>query len=240
MTAPPAALRGTLDEFPIATLLRFLAAGRRSGLLTVAGAPGALVGLVHGAVCAATTSDLDALRDELVASGVVGAPGWRAAVAAGEALGDALVQVGGADHEALEAALYDHTVTTVFELLLPGGPAFAFEPGAGHPLGCRRPVDVETVLADASERLRAWRAIAETIPSTSVVVRARRELPAGLASVTIARDAWRVLAAVDGRRTVAEVIAEVGLSAFGVCAVLHELVQAGALEVLSAAAPPSA
>ena len=50
--------------------------------------------------------------------------------------------------------------------------------------------------------------------------------------MTVTAPEWHVLAALDGRRTVAEVVRSLGMSAFDVCAVLHRLIVGGAVEVL--------
>ena len=59
------------------------------------------------------------------------------------------------------------------------------------------------------------------------------ELPGGKESVTFTADEWTVLSQLDGYRTVADVIAELGQSAFEVCGVLYELLKAGNVAVFS-------
>ena len=65
------------------------------------------------------------------------------------------------------------------------------------------------------------------IPSTSVVVQLVDQLPINTELVTFSREEWPVLTAVDGRRDVAAIITHTGLSAFGVCGVLHRFVTSG-------------
>ncbi len=48
--------------------------------------------------------------------------------------------------------------------------------------------------------------------------------------LTITADEWHVLSRVDGRATIADIIRELGMSVFAVCAVLHRLLQTGAVE----------
>jgi hypothetical protein len=59
-------------------------------------------------------------------------------------------------------------------------------------------------------------------------MRLARELPR--AKLTVTADEWHVLSRVDGNATIADIIRELGMSAFAVCAVLHRLLQAGAVE----------
>ena len=49
-------------------------------------------------------------------------------------------------------------------------------------------------------------------------------------TITIAAEDWRILALVDGRSSVADIIGSLGMSAFAVCGVLHRLMTAGAVE----------
>ena len=166
-------------------------------------------------------------------AGVVTEPPWDRAVAAarqGGSLVAALVQVGDADVERLRAALYEHTVSTLFELLVPSSNHFAFNDGETHQLGAEFPFPVEDVLRAATARLTEFTAIARDIPSTDVVLRMVPRLPDGVASLTLSAVEWQVLAAVDGRAQVAEITAQVGQSAFTVFSALHRLLLAGALE----------
>ena len=71
------------------------------------------------------------------------------------------------------------------------------------------------------------------IPSTSVVVRLADQLPQRTSLVTLSREEWPVLASIDGRRDVAAIINATGLSAFGVCGVLHRFVTLGIGRIVS-------
>jgi hypothetical protein len=70
--------------------------------------------------------------------------------------------------------------------------------------------------------------IADAIPSTAMVMRLCYEAPQEV--VSIPADDWRVLAWVDGQRSIAELIRALGMSAFAVCAVLHRLLVSGIVE----------
>jgi hypothetical protein len=131
----------------------------------------------------------------------------------------------------LADALYELTVNTVFELLLPSAAPFVFSSGVDHPLGAGHHFDSATVLADAQRRLVVWKSIAEVIPSTAVVVRLAEQLPLNTELVTFSREEWPVLAAVNGQRDVAGIITHTGLSAFGVCGVLYRFLSSGVATV---------
>lgn len=228
-------MAGTLTDLPLPDLLRTLARSESSGVLQVGGSAAAQVCLAGGDVYLATSSTGPSLRQEVVGAGLVTNSAWEAAeqVASvdGSALADALVKVGGIDAASLRHLVYEHTVTTAFELMVPSTNPFRFVPGRTHPFGSPYRFKVEQVLRDAGRRVDAWRAIAEAIPSTSVVMRVAPTLPIEADSVTVSGTEWQVLAALDGRRTVAEIIRSLGMSAFTVCSALHRLLTAGAIEI---------
>jgi hypothetical protein len=231
MNVAAAALEGTLEDFSIASLLRFLAGSQHSGTLTIAAAQATVICLDQGRITLAGAADVEQLRTGLISAGVVRADGWEAAVRSsrqgGRPLTEELVRSGATMRATLADALYEQTVNTVFELLLPSAAPFWFVSGVDHPLGEGHRFDNEAVIADAQRRLRTWKRIAEVIPSTSIVVRLAEQLPLNTELVTLSREEWPVLAAVDGRRDVAAIITHTGLSAFGVCGVLHRFITSG-------------
>jgi len=235
MNVAAAALEGTLDDFSIASLLRFLAGSQRSGTLSIAAGSAAaqpsVVCLDDGTITLAGPADVEQLRTGLISAGVVRAGGWeeavRAARASGRPLAEELVRTGATMRTTLADALYEQTVNTVFELLLPSDAHFWFASIVEHPLGSGHHFDNEAVLADAQRRLRTWKRIAELVPSTALVVRLADQLPLTTELATLSREEWPVLAAVDGRRDVAAIITHTGLSAFGVCGVLHRFLSSG-------------
>ena len=170
------------------------------------------------------------LQQVFIGSGLTTAEQWdelTAAADAGTPLTTSLL-ASGVDEERLRAVLYDHTVGAVFELMLPSEDSFTFVAGQTHPIGTTFPFPVDEVLEDAGQRVEAWKVIAVAIPSTSMRMRLAHELPRG--KLTVSADEWHVLSRVDGRASIAEIIRELGMSAFAVCAVLHRLLQAGAVE----------
>jgi hypothetical protein len=216
MAEAVAALAGSLDDFPAPPLLRLVQKARHSGTLTVilASQPVALC-FEEGEVTYAGPVDLDAARAALLATGLV----------APEAAGQL-----GQGAPGLVEARRDLAVNTVFELLLPTRASFWFEPTVDHPLAGGPRLLTEQLILEATARLRAWQLIAEVIPSTSIVLRLADLLPPGTERVSLDRDEWPVLAAIDGRRDVADLIGHTGLSAFGVCGVLHRLITLGVAE----------
>jgi hypothetical protein len=236
MVGAAAALAGSLDDFPAPPLLRLVARARHSGTLHVLTATQPLaICFEDGAITYAGPTDLEAARTALLATGLVGPDAWDSAGALPPGLPGAprpveRRPVADTGRSPLEEALADLAVNTVFELLLPSAASFWFEPSLSHRLAGTRGLEAEQLISEAAARLESWRMIADVIPSTSVVVRFAGLLPPGVERVTFDRDEWPVLAAIDGRRDVASIISHTGLSAFGVCGVLHRLITLGVAE----------
>lgn len=232
---PDGSLTGTLADLPLPDLLRSLARSESTGVLQVGGSAQSQVCLAGGDVYLATSESGPSLRQEVVGAGLASGSSWDAAeqVATVDSspIADALVRVGGVDSASLRHLVYEHTITTAFELMVPSHDPFRFTPDRLHPFGAPFRFKVEQVLRDAGRRVDAWRAIAEAIPSTAIVMRIAPVLPIEADSVTVSGTEWQVLAALDGRRSVAEIIRSLGMSAFTVCSALHRLLVAGAIEI---------
>jgi Domain of unknown function (DUF4388) len=228
--SPSAALTGTLDDFLLPDLLALLAGTGQTGVVEFSGTTPGMIVLVGGELTLALSEAGPTLQQVAIGSGITTADGWESAhlnSLKGTPLVDALI-AGGADPDFLGAVLYEQTVGAVFEFLLPSSDRFAFLPGATHRLGERYRLPVDEVLAAAEQRVEAWKIIAEAVPSTSMVMRLVRALPAE--SVTIDGGDWRVLSLVDGHASIATIVRTLGMSAFAVCGILHRLLQAGLVE----------
>jgi hypothetical protein len=224
------ALEGTLADLSLGELFGFLAAGRRSGVIELRGVTAGVVALHDGRLTIALSESGPTLQQVFVGSGLTTTDGWWEATAAaqrGAGLADAVIDAG-ADPADVERVLREQTIGAVFELLLPSRDPFVFTPGATHPIGHRFTFEPDPVLAEAGRRVSVWKRIAEAIPSTAMVMVPVRRLPT--TSVTITEADWTVLALLDGRRSIADIIRELGMSAFAVCSVLHDLREAKLVE----------
>lgn len=224
---------GSLAERPLADVLRSLAGARATGILHLSGSYASIVCLRDGGVYLAHAETGPSLRQVFVATGVLTETQWDRSVEAsrqGGQLIDALLEVGEASPERLRRALYEHTVSTLFELLVPNANHYRFGPNEVHQIGTQYTFPVDDVLNAAGARLAEFREIARSIPSTDVVTRVVPRLPEGAEPLTVSAIEWQVLVAVDGRATVAQIAATIGHSAFTVFSALHRLLQVGAIE----------
>jgi hypothetical protein len=229
-TRPAVALRGTLDDFSASEILRLLEETRQTGVLRVSGEGSGSMWLTDGFVYYGETGSGVPLREAVVRSGMVTEPGWDAAVAqaeAGAALLDSLVAQGSSSRTTLEAFLTERVVDTMFEFLVLLHSQFEFAPGERHLFSGAPAQDVNFLLSEGHARLERWREVAAVIPSTAIVVHVCATLPPTLPNITLSAEEFRVLAAIDGRRSVADITRLLGASAFSVCGTLHRLVTMG-------------
>jgi hypothetical protein len=87
---------------------------------------------------------------------------------------------------------------------------------------------VETVLEDAESRRGSWEAVSQLVPSAAAVL----AMPVVLAAdPQVTREEWALLALVDGRRSVADLVDLTGSGQYAVVSTLAALVGRGLLEV---------
>ncbi|SRR5579875_3774113 len=143
-------------------------------------------------------------------------------------------QIVGADQSEHQAAAVSGDVPTkvqeiFFELLGTDRGSFEFQPGKlGAPVG-ETNMEVSEAMEQARRRLAEWRELQLLIPSLDVQPRLVSELDPG--QVTLDRDQWRVLTAVDGRRNLRAIGRALNLSDFEVCRAIRELLNAKVIEL---------
>ncbi|MGD0808260.1 MAG: DUF4388 domain-containing protein [Acidimicrobiales bacterium] len=116
-----------------------------------------------------------------------------------------------------------------FELLDTDRGNFEFHPGkTGAPVGGTA-LKVTEAMNHARMRLAEWQELQALIPSLDVQPRLVTELDPG--QVTLDREQWRVLTAVDGRRNLRSISRALNLSDFEVCRAMRELLTAKVIEL---------
>ncbi|HEY3925593.1 MAG TPA: DUF4388 domain-containing protein [Acidothermaceae bacterium] len=227
-------LEGSLDAFSLPDIFQLLSFTKKSGGLHLRRAT--TRGSVYfrdGAVTGASSDDgRQALARRLVGSAGVGETELTAAVerSANEGIGvsRALLDAGAVDPDFLRSLVAEQVVDAVFDLLRWSEGDFSFtvdEPGpddVGISLG------VEPVVNDARSRLESWDHACRIVPSPETVL----ALPVGVREdPVISRGEWALLALVDGRRTVAELVALAGRGDYAVVSQLAALIERGLLKV---------
>ena len=228
-------LEGSLDAFSLPDIFQLLSMTKKTGALRLRS--GAAEGVVHFAGGAVTGASADARRQSLarrlVGSGAVNDEALRAAVdavtSAGGSLGvgRALRDAGAVEPELLQAAATEQAVDAVFDLLRWENGDFAFDVDQPNTddVGVALPTD--RVVAEAEARAADWAGLDESVISPDAVL----AMPVVLAHDPVAtRDEWALLALVDGRRTIADLVDLTGCGQFAVVATLARLVDRGLLE----------
>jgi hypothetical protein len=103
------------------------------------------------------------------------------------------------------------------------------------PWQCKETVDLEVANDELARLLDEWREIQAVIPSLECRARLSEEL--GTEQLVIDRERWRFLTAIDGRRSVRELVRKTNQPVLDVCHTILQLVDAGAVTIVQ---PPAA
>jgi hypothetical protein len=223
-------LNASFEVLPLADLVLLLAANRSTGRLHVGGEQECELWLVDGAFTFAARTDEGPIGDTLERQGIVSAADL-AATDGSVGQGDALVARGGIDADRVRAAVHDRIVETLFPLLLAPDATFDFFDGEANPFGGTFGVGVRDALSTARQRLDDWKAIAASIPSLAAVVTLAPELPRTEHEVRVPASDWPVVALIDARRSVGDLVRDSGRNAYDVCIAIHRLVSVGAVSL---------
>ena len=238
-------LEGSLDAFGLPDVFALLAStGKSGGLLLRRGehVPGTVEGAVwfrDGRLSGASSDRSRAsLVRRVVGSGVVDDAALRQAVAramsGGVGVARALLESGAVDPELMRQAATDQAVDAVFDLLRWPDGEFGFDQDAVDLDDVGISLDHERVLAEAKARAESWSQLEALVPSPDSVL----AVPVVLhQDPEVSRDEWALLALVDGRRRVRDLVELTGCGDFAVTTTLAHLVQRGLLHVRDAAQP---
>ena len=227
-------LEGSLDAFGLPDIFQLLSFTKKSGGLHLRNP--LVVGVVYvaeGAVTGATSdSSRQGLARRLVGSGVIDDDQLAAAVQrvadSDQPLGfaRALLELGFVDADALRRAATEHTVDAVFDLLQWPQGDFSFSVDEANPDDVGVSLSTEQLVTEANGRQESWAAISKVIATGDVVL----SMPVRLDDdALVTRDDWALLALVDGRRTVTDLVDVTGWGQYAVASALASLVDRGLL-----------
>jgi len=229
-------LEGSLDAFSLPDIFQLLSFTKKSGGLHLRRA--ATHGCVYfrdGAVTSATSDDgRQALARRLVGSSAVSDDALSAAVdraaADGVGIGRALADASAIDPDLLRAMVSEQAVDAVFDLLrwADGDFSFSIDEPPSDDIGVQ--LGVEELVNDARARLESWEHACQVIPSPDTVL----VVPVSVnEDPHLSKGEWALLALVDGRRTVADLVSLAGRGDFAVVSALAAMVERGLLVVRS-------
>jgi hypothetical protein len=226
-------LEGSLDAFSLPDIFSLLSMTKKTGGLHLRRAGEHGVVWLSDGLLTGGSSDLtrQSLGRRIAGSGLVSDDALAAAVGQvghGEDLGiaRALRDSLSVDEGELHTLVSEHIVDSVFDLMRWADGEFEFvvdEPNVDD-VGVKREVD--EVVGEARRRLDAWAEIDSTVASPGTVLSLALD-PSG--DPIVSRDEWALLALVDGRRSVADVVEMCGRGQYAVAVALAELASRGLL-----------
>jgi DNA-binding response OmpR family regulator len=224
---------GNLRVIPLAEVLQVLQLQRQTGTcLVTSGKIEVAISFREGLIDLARSkgaSDEFRLGRYLVEEGLVSQPevdnvledrnGPR------KLLGAAMVDSGLITEEDLRRALIRQTSELIYEVLRWPDGRFSFsntppEPSEQNRLG----LPVASIVMEGFRRVDEWRLIEESIHFDEVLLRDQVAVDA-LGSEKLTRQEQLVLDAIDGQRTVREIIASVVVGSFDACKILYQFLQ---------------
>ncbi|MDQ1665945.1 MAG: hypothetical protein QOH75_1976, partial [Actinomycetota bacterium] len=230
-------LEGSLDAFSLPDIFQLLSFTKKTGGLHLAsdGSDGAVFFAGGQVTGASADSSRQPLARRLIGAGVVDDDALSAAVdraSQGGSVGiaKALLEQQAIDADLLKQAAIDQAVDAVFDLLRWRVGDFVFVVDEPNPDEVGVALSVESVLADVESRSDTWEAASQVVPSPKAVLAMPVVLPA---DPSVSREEWSLLALVDGRRTVGELVDLTGSGQYAVVSTLAGLVTRGLLEVRS-------
>jgi hypothetical protein len=113
---------------------------------------------------------------------------------------------------------------------------FEFQPGVTSPVAATGTVKLRGVLTRARQRLEEWRELRAAVPSLDLRPHVVAELSAD--HVAIDRERWRVLAVIDGRRSIRSVGHALDLGDFELRRAIKGLLDEGLIEMGAHGAVP--
>jgi hypothetical protein len=232
-------LEGDLTDFTLSDILKLLAFTSKTGRLHLAGdhSRGRVDladGRVHDASADATRVPL---ARRLLGLGLVDGDQLtsllreRDELPTDRELAVDLVSRGLLDAEAASRVLDEQTVDAVFDLLQWTEGSFSFRVGDAPDSG---PIEVsskvDNLLEQAESRRERWAEVTERTGPHDAVVAIRRP-DHELGAVELDPDAWSLLALIDGKRTVGELVALTGRGSFHTRGALAGLIERGIVKV---------
>lgn len=228
-------LEGSLDAFSLPDIFQLLSFTKKTGGLHLAsGGADGVVYFADGQVTGASADNSrQPLARRLVGGGMVDDDALGAAVeaaAGGEHLGviRALVEAGAVDADLVRHAATDQTIDAVLDLLRWEDGDFVFVVDEPNPDDIDLRLGIEPTLGDAESRRAQWESVSQVVPSPDAVLTVPVTLERDPA---LSREEWSLLALVDGRRTVADLVDLTGAGRYSVVPRLAELVDRGLLAV---------
>ena len=229
-------LEGSLDAFSLPDIFQLLSFTKKTGALRIQSSTS--TGLVFFATGAVTGGSSDVSRQSLgrrvVGKGLVSDDVLKQAVTAvrlddSAGLARVLRDSGSIDEAALHEIAIEQATDAVFDLLRWSEGDFAFQTEEANPDDLGIALGVEDIIAEGRRRLETWQTLSTVVPSSDVIVSV--PLAAAAPETVLAAEEWTLLALVDGKRSVADLVDLTGRGEFAIVSAVVSLVERGLLAV---------
>jgi hypothetical protein len=228
-------LEGSLDAFSLPDVFQLLSFTKKTGGLHLSsdGCDGVVFFTAGQITGASADTSRQPLARRLIGSGAVDDGSLSAAVERARKDDDvgvvkALLEANAVEAELLRQAVSDQSVDAVFDLLQWQTGEFAFVMDEVNPDDVGVTAQTETVVADADARRVSWESVSQVVPSPTAIL-SMPVVPAE--DPDISRDEWALLALIDGRRSVNDLVDLTGCGRYAVVSTLAGLVSRSLLEV---------
>jgi CheY-like chemotaxis protein len=232
-----AVLSGDLVAIPLAEVLQLLQLQRQSGVLTIYNATIEVqISLREGLIDLATSrgaADEFRLGRYLIEAGLLDRKALDAFLDAERErpkrrlLGDALVAEGTLKREELHRALSRQTSELIYDVLRWTMGRFLFDVKASKAEAAEAQLGlpVASIVMEGFRRVDEWRLMEGTLGDFDAVFYKDATALDSLGSARLTREERMVLEAVDGDRSVRELVGAVQMGSFDVCKILYQLAQ---------------
>lgn len=220
------ALSGTLDSFPLPEVLRLLGRSGQTGLLLVKADDQEMRAYLQGGrLLFACAGDERAVKSRLVGGGLLDRDGWEQ-VSSGDVSADELLadDVSPLDYDRAVRSL---TVDAFVEIMRRRQGSFEFEEGVTTSIRLGTELSIDDTLDEVDERLRAWNAIREIVPSMTARIHLAEALPEGSDVIELNQDEWSLLGLIASGTTVKRLSSHTGESEFDAASKVAAFVSRG-------------
>ena len=230
-------LSGSLDDFTLPEVLRMLSTLKKSGTLQVTRKAGdGRIDFIGGTVVYAETELAKShLGQKLVSSGRITDVQLRQALdvqaTTGDRLGRILRVSDAISEDDLRAAVKGQIEDSAFELMCWEAGEFEWQKGEPEASDVDVSLDVDDLISAVQGRVARRDEIRKNIDSPNAVPRMAASPPPGAAAISITGPQWRVLALVDGTRSIETIAKRASVERDEAGRMILELATGGLIEV---------
>jgi hypothetical protein len=230
-------LQGSVKEFSVSDIIQLIYYQRKTGKLTVRTRNRMWVlGFEKGMLVQASAEETGAPRlgEILVRQGYLDKEALAAALREQEKkprhLGEVLEELGQVRQGDIGRALSFQIQETALHLFFRDDGEYTFERvPVYYDERYTTPINTEFLLMEGARRVDEWPAVRRVVQGGDAVFAPSKDLTEDR-KAQLAPSEMSVVAAVDGKRTVSELVGELGLGLFETCKTLSELAQQGLIE----------